>query len=55
MGIGPGGPEAPERGAPDLHAWNVAKPGGPDNWPSSSQWEEGFDLTEADDAYVEPT
>jgi hypothetical protein len=46
---------------PELHAWNVAEPrwnsrfrvGGPDNWPDTVQWEEGFDLTEADDAYAE--
>jgi len=47
---------------PELHAWNVAEPrwndsrfrvGGPDNWPETSRWEEGFDLTEADDAYAE--
>ncbi|MEV1175666.1 hypothetical protein [Nonomuraea sp. NPDC049784] len=46
---------------PELHAWNVAQPrwssrfrvGGPDNWPELSRWEEGFDLTEADDVYAE--
>ncbi|MFG6200553.1 hypothetical protein [Nonomuraea sp. JJY05] len=46
---------------PELHAWNVAEArwrdryriGGPGNWPESSRWEEGSDLTEADDAYAE--
>jgi hypothetical protein len=27
--------------------------GPPRNWPASAEWEEGFDLTEADDAYAE--
>jgi hypothetical protein len=27
--------------------------GGPDNWPELSRWEEGFDLSEADDVYAE--
>lgn len=46
---------------PELHAWNVTQPrwdsrfrvGGPANWPDTTQWEEGFDLTEADDAYAD--
>ena len=46
---------------PEFHAWNVAEPrwesrfrvGPPANWPCTRQWEEGFDLTEADDAYAE--
>ena len=29
------------------------RPGPPVNWPKSSEWEEGFDLTEADDEYAE--
>ena len=27
--------------------------GPPVNWPKSSEWEEGFDLTETDDEYAE--
>lgn len=46
---------------PELQAWNVAWPrwnsrfrvGGPDYRIDSARWEEGFDLTEADDAYAE--
>ncbi|MFI6393214.1 hypothetical protein [Nonomuraea sp. NPDC050540] len=46
---------------PELQACNVAEPrwnerfrvGGPDNWPDTGQLEEGFDLTEGDDAYAE--
>ena len=47
---------------PQLHAFTVAEPewshptlraGGPVNWPDTRTWEEGFDLTEADDAYGE--
>lgn len=47
---------------PQIHASAVAEPywehsrfavGPPLNWPDSSAWEEGFDLTEADDPYSE--
>ncbi|WP_424893417.1 hypothetical protein [Streptomyces sp. XH2] len=47
---------------PQLHAFCVAEPrwehemfrvGGPVNWLKTSEWEEGFDLTEADDRYAE--
>ncbi|MFC4054097.1 hypothetical protein ACFOY4_30770 [Actinomadura syzygii] len=46
---------------PESHAWNVAEPrwgsrfrsGGPGNWPDTGQWEEGFDMTEADEVYAE--
>jgi hypothetical protein len=47
---------------PQVHASCVAEPrweherfrlGGPINWPKSSTWEEGFDLTPADDRYAE--
>jgi hypothetical protein len=47
---------------PQTHAFNVAQPewpydhlraGPPRNWPNPTEWEEGFDLTEADDAYAE--
>jgi hypothetical protein len=27
--------------------------GAPVNWPKTSEWEEGFDLTEADDEYAD--
>jgi hypothetical protein len=46
----------------EVHALNVAEPrwsrdqfraGPPVNWPQSAEWEDGFDLTEADDAYAE--
>ncbi|MGP4030196.1 hypothetical protein [Actinomadura sp. 3N407] len=44
------------------HAFCVAEPrwehpqfrvGGPVNWPKTGEWEEGFDMTEADDRYAE--
>jgi hypothetical protein len=46
---------------PEVHALCVTEPrwesrfraGPPLNWPPSRGWEEGFDLTEADDAYAE--
>ena len=47
---------------PQTHAHSVAGPhweydhlraGPPVNWPKTSEWEEGFDLTEADDEYAE--
>ncbi len=47
---------------PQTHASGVAEPhwehdrfrvGSPINWPAPSAWEEGFDLTEADDRYAE--
>ena len=47
---------------PQTHAFSVAQPewlydhlraGPPRNWPKPEEWEEGFDLTEADDAYAE--
>jgi hypothetical protein len=46
---------------PEVHALCVTQPrwesrfraGPPLNWPPSRGWEEGFDLTEADDAYAE--
>jgi hypothetical protein len=46
---------------PEIHALCVTEPrwesrfraGPPPNWPPSRGWEEGFDLTEADDAYAE--
>lgn len=47
---------------PQIHASAVAEPywehsrfavGPPVNWPDSLTWEEGFDLTEADDRYSE--
>jgi hypothetical protein len=47
---------------PQTHAFSVAHPewlydhlraGPPRNWPPSAEWEEGFDLTEADDVYAE--
>lgn len=47
---------------PQTHAYCVAEPrweydhlraGPPVNWPKISEWEEGFDLTEADDEYAE--
>ncbi|MGB6162553.1 MAG: hypothetical protein WCF33_01155 [Pseudonocardiaceae bacterium] len=46
---------------PEVHALCVTEPrwesrfraGPPLNWPPSRGWEEGFDLTEADDAYTE--
>jgi hypothetical protein len=46
---------------PWLHAtceaeprWEYAlKAGPPVNWPKPEEWEEGFDLTEADDRYAE--
>ncbi len=46
---------------PQTHAYCVAEPrweydhlraGPPVNWPKPSEWEEGFDLTEADDEYA---
>jgi hypothetical protein len=45
---------------PQLHAFCVGEPrwehprfrvGGPVNWPKTFEWEEGLDLTEADDRY----
>jgi hypothetical protein len=47
--------------SPQTHAYCVAEPrwehghlraGPPVNWPKTSEWEEGFDLTEADDEYA---
>ncbi|MEU3279155.1 hypothetical protein [Streptomyces antibioticus] len=46
---------------PQLHAFTVGEPrwesqfrvGGPVNWLKTDEWEEGFDLTEADDRYGE--
>lgn len=47
---------------PQTHAYCVAGPqweydhlraGPPVNWPKSTEWQEGFDLTEADDEYTE--
>jgi hypothetical protein len=47
---------------PCVHALCVAEPewpyehlrvGPPSNWPAPPEWEDGFDLTEADDAYAE--
>jgi len=47
---------------PQVHAFCVGEPrwghpqfrvGGPANWPETSAWEEGFDLTESDDRYGE--
>lgn len=47
---------------PYVHALCVAEPrwqyenlrfGPPANWPDRLEWEDGFDLTEADDAYTE--
>jgi hypothetical protein len=46
---------------PYVHALCVAEPewphrlrvGPPSNWPDPLNWEESFDLTEADDAYAE--
>jgi hypothetical protein len=46
---------------PQLHAFCVGEPrwesqfrvGGPVNWPKTDEWEEGFDLNEADDRYTE--
>jgi hypothetical protein len=47
---------------PQTHAHCVARPrceydhlraGPPVNWPKISEWEEGFDLTQADDEYAE--
>ncbi|MET7304649.1 hypothetical protein [Embleya sp. NPDC005575] len=46
---------------PQTHAFCEAEPrwdhsirvGPPANWPAPDEWEEGFDLTEADDAYAE--
>lgn len=46
----------------ETHAFCVAEPhwehdrfrvGPPDNWPETLAWDEGFDLTEADDRYAE--
>ncbi|NQU37045.1 MAG: hypothetical protein HQ526_05535 [Actinobacteria bacterium] len=46
---------------PQVHAFCVAEPrwdhprfrvGSPMNWPKSIGWEEGFDLTEADERYL---
>lgn len=46
---------------PRLHAFSEAQPrwehehligGSPANWPRPLEWEEGFDLTEADDRYA---
>jgi hypothetical protein len=64
----PGGPRRgsvhppPDDDQPQTHAFNLAQPewlydhlraGPPRNWPKPEEWEEGFDLTEADDAYSE--
>ncbi|MCY9787959.1 hypothetical protein KIK06_29185 [Nocardiopsis sp. EMB25] len=46
---------------PYIHAQQVARPewpgrlrgGPPQNWPPTLEWEESFDLTEADDRYGE--
>ena len=46
---------------PHIHAQQVARPewpgrlrgGPPQNWPDTLAWEEGFDLTDADDRYGE--
>ncbi|MGW7635696.1 hypothetical protein [Streptomyces decoyicus] len=47
---------------PQMHAFCVAEPhwthdslrvGPPSNWPETIEWDEGFDLTETDDAYAE--
>lgn len=46
---------------PYIHAQQVSRPewpgrlrgGPPQNWPDPLAWEEGFDLTEADDRYAE--
>jgi hypothetical protein len=46
---------------PQVHALYVSEPrwendrfrvGGPVNWPKTLEWEEGFDLTPADDRYA---
>ncbi len=51
----------PDDEQPQTHAFSVAEPrweqerfrvGSPTNWPATSKWEEGFDLTEADDRYA---
>jgi hypothetical protein len=47
---------------PQMPAFSVARPewlydhlrsGAPRDWPPTAEWEEGFDLTEADDVYAE--